>query len=74
VNHKAQGSNWSEGCNAPSAIGLKESKSVKPINIYINLNPADRKKARSKYTIPIALQDHLESKLEAFQPIELNKC
>jgi hypothetical protein len=39
-------------------------------SIYIyepNSTAMDRdKRARSKYTIPIALQDHLESKLEAF--------
>jgi hypothetical protein len=50
VNHKAQGSNWSEGCNAPSAIGLKESKSVKPIDSYINLNPVEINK--NKQHIP----------------------
>jgi hypothetical protein len=31
----------SEGCNAPSAIELEESKSIKPIDFYINLNPVE---------------------------------
>jgi hypothetical protein len=31
----------SEGCDAPCVIELEESKSVKPIDFYINLNPVE---------------------------------
>jgi hypothetical protein len=40
----------SEGCNAPCAIELEESKSVKPIDFYINLNLVEMRRTSSIYT------------------------